>query len=221
MQLLVAALLPLLLCACDPGETPDCVDHGDCRENQGCVLGQCRWVDCIDNTRCRLEHYCDPSTLTCIEGCQSDEDCKSGESCDTAANSCVSAGCRDTVLDCDYGKYCDLELGYCVTDDRAHCKVCDGLGEAICPAEGICVLYVDSSSTCHRDDDCRPDQNCDEFEAGTYCHEDRCQYECDPDDPDACPRGWMCQTTIGFPEIHSCTADCFWMEQQGIVEGGD
>jgi hypothetical protein len=211
-------LLALLLLACSGSEDPDCVDHGDCRENQGCVQGQCRWVDCIDNTRCQLEEYCDAASLTCVAGCSSDDDCPSGDVCDSASNACVGAGCRNTVLDCDYGQICDQDVGYCVTDDRAHCEVCDGLGDATCPTDGICVVEIEQDYYCQDQNDCRPDQRCDELEDGRYCHADRCQYECDPEDVDSCPRGWLCQETMGYPGTYTCNAECYWLEEQGVVD---
>ncbi len=214
-------LLLLSLLACEPKEVPDCYDHGDCKENQGCLEGACRWVDCLENASCMLEQFCDTDSYTCVEGCQGDDDCLSGEACDVASQTCVAAGCRDTALDCEYGQICDPESGRCQADERALCEPCDALGDATCPDDGICVMEVNQDAYCQSDEDCMPDESCDEFDAGKFCHSDRCRFECDAEDSNSCPRGWMCQVTQGHPETDTCAAACYWLEQQGILETGE
>lgn len=70
--------------------------------------------------------------------CSTDEDCAGGEKCiegptfKTCAKACAAAE------DCGAGLTCDLNLGYCVSEDAS---VCERLGwdPAGCPVNGCCV----------------------------------------------------------------------------------
>jgi hypothetical protein len=215
----VLALLAALALACDGPSVPECLDHGDCGEREACIADRCQKVACIDNSHCQLQQYCDPTgdAYTCVDGCTQDDDCPSGEACEAESHSCQPAGCRSTVLDCAYGELCDPASGTCAADERAHCQLCDAMAAGICPGDGECAVDVDDDELCQRDEDCAPEQSCDELDGGRYCHTDRCRYLCDPDDPDACPRGWACLANLAQPEVFTCVADCRWLEQQGLV----
>lgn len=221
MSLALLAQLALLLLAvgCGEREIPECLDHGDCGEREACIADRCERVACLDNGHCELQQYCDPTAdaYVCLDGCTGDDDCPAGEACEAASHSCHPADCRDTVLDCAYGEICDQASGSCVVDERAHCQLCDAMAAAICPDDGTCFMDVDDSELCQRDEDCAPEQSCDELIEGRYCHTDRCRYDCDPDDPDACPRGWVCQESLGQDGVYTCAADCHWLEDQGVI----
>ncbi len=207
------------LLACDDqavGNAP-CEDIGDCQEMQACLEGVCRAVECISSAHCQLHEYCDVRAFRCMNGCQDDEDCAAGESCDVERGRCAQDGCRDTVLDCEYGEICDTQTGACEFDDRAHCQSCDRFERLSCPDMGTCVTTINWKSSCESDDDCPLDQHCDEFAGSKLCHMDLCQYKCDPDDANACPRGYDCLGGATEQGYYVCTADCAWMEESGFL----
>jgi hypothetical protein len=215
MLALLAALL--LAVSCGERDLPECYDHGECGEGEACIADGCERVACLDNGHCQLQQYCDVSgdAYVCVDGCTVDDDCPAGEACDVDTHACDIAPCRSTVLDCAYGEVC--EQGSCVVDERAHCQLCDAMEAAICPDEGTCFMDVDDSELCQRDEDCAPEQSCDELIEGRYCHTDRCRYDCDPADADSCPRGWVCQESLTQDDAYTCAADCRWLEDQGVI----
>ena len=221
-MLVLLSLLAVLVLAmgCEDRQIPECGDHGDCGELEACLEDSCQRVGCLDNSHCELQQYCDVAddAYVCVDGCTGDEDCPAGESCDLDSNSCDVAGCRNTVLDCGYGEICDPVSGSCTVDERAHCQFCDAMDTAFCPDDGLCVMDVDENSTCERDEDCADEQSCDELIDASYCHTDRCRYLCDLEDPNSCPRGWVCQAHPSQAEVYFCAADCHWLTQMGVIE---
>jgi hypothetical protein len=185
-------LLFLLLVSCTGTMVPvECVDHGDCHQLQACVQGSCTEVDCLSSSQCGLHETCDVTTYSCAVGCGDDADCLAGEACNLQTQQCESYGCRATDLDCEIGEFCNLASGECYTDTSPHCEPCDSWSSP-CP----------SGSECYT------------FDAATG--EQYCVSDCNPDDSDACPRGFECIDATGWGDF-GCVAWCPTLLENGFL----
>ncbi len=129
LVLAVALLLGGTLGAC-PGEDSvgsgaPCLDEGDCHtfdgSAQACLDGGCAQVDCLTSADCPFDSFCDVAAFDCEPGCREDTDCAAGKSCDDGF--CVERGCRDALLDCDFGEVCEDDE--CRRPGGAFCNACD------------------------------------------------------------------------------------------------
>jgi len=132
--LAAALLLGALLGACPSddgaGSGAPCLDEGDCHtfdgSAQACLDGRCAQVDCLTSADCPFDSFCDAAAYDCEPGCIEDGDCAAGKAC--ADGFCAGHGCRDALLDCDFGEVC--EEGDCVRPPGAFCNACDPLSHA-------------------------------------------------------------------------------------------
>jgi len=171
------------------GSSGDCVDDGDCAEGQACVNKACQVVDCVSTADCGIEQYCAKADHTCVDGCEGDEDCPAGDSCDVGAHSCVPYGCRETQLDCDYGEVCNQDTHVCEKAQGPYCKTCDPFSAGGCGQHGTCYVI-------------------------DYYYDAYCFVDCNPDlGSDACPRGYECQDATGLGD-NVCFADCTFINGQ-------
>ena len=216
-------LLSILFACGGAGGTSNgavCVDNGQCGEGQACVEEVCTDVACTSSASCDLGEFCSDKNWTCEAGCLSDSDCSAGSTCNTEKRECEEYGCRSTQLDCEIGELCDVEqteeYGECYEDTRAHCQVCDAGNNSSCPNNASCFVF-ELGDNCRRDSDCPDGWTCDMMaDFQNYCHRDRCLVECNPNNANACPRGYQCGDTSGFGDYH-CIADCAYLDEGGYL----
>ena len=131
LVLLAAVLLGVFVgCSTDEstGSGAPCVDAGDCHTFDGsvqaCLAGTCASVECLTSDDCPFDSFCDVEggAYDCDPGCEVDADCSAGSACE--GGFCAEVGCRDALLDCDFGEVCDDE-GECVRPGGAFCNACD------------------------------------------------------------------------------------------------
>jgi hypothetical protein len=189
-----------------------CVDSGDCPQEVGellgCMAGYCEEVSCLSSSDCPMGSFCDvEDDLDCEEGCQSADDCLAGFDCEDGQ--CRERGCRSTILDCDFGEFCDTGSGQCVEAEGRFCAACDP-GDHEWDDQGT-VTTCDDTVLSH--DFCGG--------AGAFCiggEEDGtfCAPACEG--PEDCPAGFQCApVSRGLPAGceedylflgNACLADC-------------
>ena len=208
----LSGLLALPLSGCVQ-KAPACTSTVECDGGQACVESECRPVECLSSEDCSINHFCDKA-YKCQEGCSSAADCLAGEEC--SGGECVSYGCRDTQLDCNYGEFCDTTTGQCYEAEANYCKSCDATTTSSCSSgQGYCLAEA-VPGNCASDRDCDPGYSCDNFggSAGKLCHLDYCALSCDPDDESPCPRGFDCVDIEGNGK-HYCSGSCIWLTDNG------
>mgnify|MGYP000847631655 CR=1 FL=1 len=218
MSPLRALILASLLAGCsssakdtEPGGA--CASAEDCPNDLQCIAEQCIDVQCTTSAECPFESYCDQQNYACVDGCREDGDCLSGDVCDAVSNTCVGSSCRDTELDCAYGQYCNTDTGECYDDTREHCKSCDVTATNNQCGSGECFFY--QGDTCNNSGDCDDGYTCSNVPGyGKICHADFCLMSCNPNQADACPRGFDC---IDFGTGGYCNADCIYMTENGYL----
>jgi hypothetical protein len=107
---------------CD-SEEPECSQNIPCGFGETCQAGVCLAQSCATSSQCSMENYCDKGA--CVEGCQVDSDCYPGDSCDMETNSCASARCTDSHIDCDFKEVCNIVTGDCVEASGIYCRDCE------------------------------------------------------------------------------------------------
>ena len=164
--------LPLLalLVGCSGAQPPavECRDDGDCPGISICTDAQeCEAVDCLTSAQCGLNSFCDSTTYRCEDGCQADDDCLSGSTCDVDTATCVQSQCTDSQIDCHFGDACNQDIGECEAVEEM-CAPCSGVGATTCREDigGECLFFT----------------------AGAFCLP-----PCSPfTDPAKNPRGFIC-----------------------------
>ena len=211
--LLTVGLVGLL--GCNNEKAPECVDNGQCPEGNACVQNACEEVSCLTSAECDINQFCNPF-YECEGGCETSDDCTAGETCKDHV--CDVYGCRSTNLDCEYGEYCDTSSGECKTSSKPHCESCDAAATSSCGSNATCYIWEVDDGTCTGDRDCEDGWYCDNIESATSknCHQDFCVVDCDPDDENACPRGFTCQDATGLG-AYGCIADCSFMIENGYL----
>lgn len=198
------ALLPLMaltVASCSlRGRGDTCYDAGDCDADPGevkaCVAGYCESVDCLTSSDCPMGEICDIDGNDCEAGCNTDLDCLAGFSCDDGE--CRDYGCRSTVLDCDFGHYCNDDTGQCELADNNFCASCNTASNN----------YDNQGTTTTCDDELIGNDFC--GGAGNYCADwyfagvEACLIGCD--DQEDCPAGSQC-TLVVRPLPGACGAD--------------
>ncbi len=182
---LAAAALATTLSAssCGPPPSP-CASTSQCDPLQACIDERCLDVDCLSNTDCSLNAFCNPETYTCDPGCSTSDDCKIGQRCAAELRQCVPRECRDTQLDCDLGERCNLATGECERDPLPYCEPCGN--DDVCGATGICAR-LDMTGP------------------------GNCLLSCSPEAFDPCPAGLQCSqssTADGQPDGFRCIGLC-------------
>ena len=102
-----------------------CRDHVDCLAVAGrtaCLGGTCESVECWESMDCPLGSVC-AGNWACQAGCQNDGDCPAEETCEDGT--CVKASCRSTLLDCDFGEFCNAVSGECYQSGGYYCSECE------------------------------------------------------------------------------------------------
>ena len=239
------ATLILALAACDPNAGPagECTDHGMCGEMQACVDFSCVDVECLANTDCPLQHFCDTAenSFTCKQGCLTEDDCAAGEECSAATQTCEAYGCRSTELDCPVGQTCNEQTGQCNEVADLCTRTCDlmtgsgcGAGTSCqvgawgdecqgardCEAGWGCDMFLVSHDECYTNQDCSVGE-CYGAIPGlmpgscvlSYCHMDYCFPNCQLQDPD-CPAGFSCED-VGTGG--ACWGACDWYIENGYL----
>ena len=108
-------------------------------------------VDCATSLDCDLEQYC-TSNYECVAGCNEDEDCFAGDSCNVDSKECESYGCRDTTLDCAIGEFCNPMTAECFQIHRGHCQSYCSWNDLVYGATGYeCVNFDMGSGSCSTD----------------------------------------------------------------------
>ena len=225
MRVLMYFLLAFLLACNGNGEDGSrdgtCANNADCPDNFLCLEEQCVEIGCTESSECALGYYCDAS-YSCSTGCSEDADCVAGEACNKQTNTCEAYGCRDTELDCALGEYCDTTTGECYADSRNHCDTCSY--SYTNPSGGSCTngtecMYWEVGDFCSNDNQCDPGFTCSEvFWGVNYCTMDYCLAQCNANEEEACPRGYVCAQLYLDDPTNYCVADCEFMVESGFSQ---
>jgi hypothetical protein len=223
---------------CEEGQA--CIDGScatvDCLSSAGCDIQQYCGDDftckdgCDADEDCFAGERCDTSTNTCRDyGCRDTQlDCDYGQICDV-----VSGQCYDWAEDhpgADLCGSCDpsVTTGRCGNDGLCFLAEEQGACSSTtfsCPSGQACgIAEYDDSSSCFDTvfhSDCRSGEYClDSYGAqGPFCSRvacftGQCYEGCDPDDPNACPRGFQCVDASGDRD-YVCFADCTYLQDGG------
>jgi hypothetical protein len=190
--LVVAAAL---LTGCGGWGTPECADDGECEGIAVCDTrtNLCREVECTSSSQCDLGSHCDAVEHACVPGCEGNEDCIAGETCNFE-HQCEPYGCRTTELDCHYGENC--VSGECVDNPDPHCAPAMTVS-----AQNMCV-NAGGALACF-------DQACSQI----YC-----LLPCSTSDADPCPRGTRCMQPFNPTDDNGfyCAGDCEFLLAHGF-----
>ena len=198
--------LAALLSGCNGATGPACADNAQCN-NQACIEGVCRDVDCLASSECQLYEYCHPEEYTCTPGCSEDTDCLAGESCDMSSNTCEGYGCRDTQLDCEIGEFCNASSGDCYDDPYGTCDTCSYSENS----DDILDLIIYG--------EVNGDRHCVQWDAAgsTFYWLALCNVN---QGTDACARGFTCVPDIygdATMRVDACIGDCDYYRQNGYL----
>ena len=243
MKVLIA-LLTLILTSCVENPSGEklasglsCENSAECPDGELCLERSCQAVGCVTSLDCDLEQYCSDN-FECESGCNNDEDCYAGDACDTTQGVCETYGCRDTVLDCEVGQYCNPTTLECYEDTRGHCmNLCTWDDLSFPPSDGLCVNYSGGSGTCQANAFgqqsgctggavCYPDDpgsieftlgqmvpgSCITFYKSFYCDNTSSQEQC--------PNGFSCQSlqySDGSLTEPVCIGDCEYYLDNGYL----
>jgi hypothetical protein len=107
------------------------------------AAGVCQRAGCQSDAECPLVRtYCDLPTATCVDGCNSVDDCGAFELCE--AGQCRPQGCRGKDLSCDLGEWC------CGREAYADARTCPAP-----VADGQCFVAPDPwCRRCNDNADC-------------------------------------------------------------------
>jgi hypothetical protein len=134
------------------GSTTGCPGGTECDAD-----GVCQRSGCQSDAECPLVRtYCDLASATCVDGCNSVDDCGAFELCE--GGQCAVQGCRGKELSCDLGQWC---CGKELFEDASTCP--DGV------LDGACFLAPDPwCRSCADNDDCADIQS---FGQPSFCYE--------------------------------------------------
>ncbi|MDP2314545.1 MAG: hypothetical protein Q8P41_16705 [Pseudomonadota bacterium] len=152
---MVFLLMMLLGC---PQETAECSEDVPCPFGSVCVAGECESHSCATSFQCGLNQHCENSS--CVDGCETHDDCGFGDLCDAETQECVAAECTDTKLDCGFGEFCNPG-GECYQAGGYYCAPCEDDGDCggngnMCLNGGYCGVTCDSDTDCPGGFDCLP-----------------------------------------------------------------
>lgn len=151
------AFLLMMLLGC-PADVAECSEEEPCPFGSLCVEGVCEAQTCATSSQCGIEQFCDGST--CVDGCETHDDCRFGDLCDADAQTCITAECTDTKLDCGFGEFCNpggecYEAGGYFCAECSDDSDCGGNGN-MCLNGGYCGATCDSDNDCPGGYDCLP-----------------------------------------------------------------
>ena len=215
--LAVGALVALVSSCSGRQTTAECYDTSQCPADVGelvaCVDAACETVECLATSDCSLGQICDVENdrYECVQGCNTDTDCPAGFSC-SDDGTCAEYGCRSTLLDCDFGEFCNEATGQCESDDRPHCTPCDTLGNNIDFGEifDTCDDVITGNDSCGG-----PGAVCTTIAVGEIALTDSpiCYVPCQGEGD--CPMGFVCsELTFGSEgctqqnSLSVCLSDC-------------
>ena len=194
-------------CPCEAGKAGACAAYGylcdvvekackQCLVDGDCPSGRCLndvCVECTEEADCATGTYCDVSSNTCIDGCNDDSDCDTGNQpfCHTDNHQCVqcttnapgSTQCSDMP-----GTVCEL-VGPARINECVECS--PSIADS-CPANQVCNP---GSGTCVP---CLENSDCDGNTGGNLCFvhpTSPALNACVPclEDEGGCPTGQVCK----------------------------
>ena len=161
-------------------EAPECSETIPCGFGETCQAGTCVSQSCANSTQCEMESFCDKGQ--CIDGCQTEMDCYPGDVCNLDSQTCESAHCTDSHIDCDFKEFCNVTTGDCVEASGIYCKECEinsdcGGNGNVCMHWGLQRDFCGVS--CEADSDCPSGFTCTDWndsetgqvvrQCATYC----------------------------------------------------
>ncbi|MCO4745744.1 MAG: hypothetical protein KC912_13205 [Proteobacteria bacterium] len=172
----VAALL-LFLSACG-GTQAECDEELLCEGfGEVCIQGQCVLGSCSTNGDCPIEHTC--VDRECAPGCDRDNDCYPGSSCDVELSECVANACEETSVDCGYREFCNTLTGDCYDAGDQYCRPCttasadEDCGEGNRCIGGFCGVDCAEGRACPGGFECYSftdgGGNITDYQCWTYC----------------------------------------------------
>lgn len=179
------------------GATTGCPDGTECDAD-----GVCQRAGCQSDAECPLARtFCDVPTATCLDGCNSVDDCGAFELCE--GGQCRPQGCRGKELSCNLGEWC--------------CGAERYLDASSCPSpavDGQCFLAPDPwCRSCVDNDDCADIQ---EGGLPSFCYELQdadgnslgkfCSVGCASNAD--CPRGVDCVHDLPTDQEGQTTSGC-------------
>jgi hypothetical protein len=175
---------------CNQKVVGECDEETPCPGFSSCVDGECIVRKCSTSADCGMEAFCDNGE--CAVGCSANSDCYPGDACNSEG-ACVTAGCRETSVDCEFGQYCDPNSGDCYNASGLLCSQCGDNGD--CGGDGNQCINFGSY--------------------GSYCGA-TCSYDSD------CPAGYMClglRDEFGNIVTTQCITYCWLYIGQDAPEG--
>lgn len=144
-----------------PPDKQDCPECGECDECAAlglvCDRDGFPCVECLSDEQCRdnSRPRCDKGLRRCV-GCDEQNNCQNGFTCDIVTHSCVIGCATPTTQDT-----CDADFDYC-DEFRGVCAVCGDDGDCDnSPTGPRCVESGTRCVECRRDSDCFNDYVCD------------------------------------------------------------
>lgn len=177
------ALLAVSGCPAKECETSDnCPPGTVCTES-----GTCQQLQCTSSNDCPVGNWCDLDKGDCTPGCVSDNDCLPSEQCDVEQRQCRTPGCRNTVLDCAFGEFCNENSGECIDAGNAYCRACERNEDCGASGANLCLRFGG--------------------QLDAYCGVD-----CSTDQ--VCPAGYSCVrvTNTGETVSFQCIAACWELD---------
>ena len=103
-----------------------------------CIAGQCVVGTCSTNADCPIENRCE--NRECVPGCDRDNDCYPGSSCDVELSECVEDACKETRVDCGFREFCNVLSGECYDAGAQYCRPCtSGSAAQDCGEGNLCI----------------------------------------------------------------------------------
>ena len=161
-------------------EEPECTGEDSCGFGEVCVEGRCVGQACATSTQCDIESYC--KNGKCLAGCENDQDCLPGDTCNLDAMTCETAACTDSQIDCNFQQFCNVFTGECSDASGLYCRECEVNSD--CGGNGnVCMhwgLQRDFCGvTCEVETDCPSGYTCTDWldsetntvtrQCATYC----------------------------------------------------
>ena len=104
-------------------EESECSGEATCGFGEVCVEGRCVGQSCATSAQCDIESFCQDGK--CLSGCQNDQDCLPGDSCNLETQVCETAACTDSQIDCDFQQFCNAFSGECTDASGLYCRECE------------------------------------------------------------------------------------------------
>lgn len=195
---------------------PECTQDSECDGDKSCIDGLCSDATCQAREDCPEGQICNVLAGKCVappDVCTTDFDCPVGNICKDDGT--CSPGCSSDDQ-CDAGKFCNTDINICEDGcrDSTECtaeQTCDDSNQCVCDpskcAEGfICDEgtngCVENTATSCDDVTCGEGQTCDP--TTLTCVEAPMGCTTEPDMPNSCPVGTVCNTATGDCDAQTC-----------------